>query len=1250
MKRAILKGLSSIVAIGLGASFHGIAFAQAIQPSGIREIQEILREKAGRTPAQRKLDSHLHLAGQVARGALNAQAMPYLANVAKLLKFDGKGRVHVDIRGTVTEALLGQIAALGGTVESSQPKYGAIRAWIPLLKAEALAGRPDVIFIEPAAKAIHNGQLRTHLIESRGGLLLPQRRENLRGRLEAVLPGLAASRAFMTPQGEVLGSAPVDTNGEISEGADLVQNEGFTGSGVKVGVLSDGVDSLATLQAAGDLPANVTVLSGQAGTGDEGTAMLEIIYDLAPGAQLFFATSDGSDAQMATNIQNLAAAGCNIIVDDVTYFNEGVFQDGIIARAVNAVTANAVVYLSSAQNSGNLDSGTSGTWEGDFNGTGGTITVINTDEGKTVTVHAFDATHNYDAITTAGGPTSVKWSDPLGAACNDYDLFILDSTLSSVLESSTNPQNCTTDPYEIVSAPAAGNRIVVVLYSGSARALHVDTERARLAIGTSGATFGHNAAGSAVTVAATHAQSTIFTAGNQSPETYSSDGLRKIFYYPYGTPITPGNFLFNTNGGITLSKVDLTAADCGQSAVTGFNPFCGTSAAAPTAAAIAALVMSADPYLTPSQVISTMKSTALAAHAGFGSRTVGAGIVMANLSVNSVLVPAASISPKSIFFGTEPVGTNSLPRTVTLTNTGNASLSIYSYTIAGANFGDFTVNSTCGAALAAGKSCTFSILFDPTAAGPRKSVLVVSDNAPNSPQRVALTGVGVAATVSPAALNFKSRTVNTTSPSMNATITNNSSVTMHIWQIAITGPNAGDFHYTTNCGGTLAVGASCKVSVTFKPTATGTRTASLLFSDDAGGSPQAVVLTGGGLDNVITIGTGNAVTGNLSASAPAGHCNFAAPSDRYLLDLSGQSTPTVVTFMMTSAALDSFVCVLDASNNLLAQDDDSAGNLNSTTMLSLSPAKYYVEASSFPGTGSGSYKLSALVATIATPDTLNLGDRVVASLSSSAAYGVCSQTYHDPSDRWTFSLTAPTTITIDVSSTSFQTAACLLNSSNGTIAFDDLSGPNTNARLIYQNLGVGTYYLEVSSASSPFAGGPYTLSLQSGLPPGIPISLGQTLSGNLSSSAAYGVCSQTYRDPSDRWQFSLSATTTITITGSSTVFSPTVCLLNSTNGTVKFASGSGSGTATLSYTNLGAGTYYIEVSSASSPFAGGAYTLSLTSGTGMPLTGAGVAAARALSSPSPTSADVTTEADEGPPSGKQKSDDRHPRRRQSVRA
>ena len=360
----------TLAVVGLIAWGNGVVFAQTMHPAAIQQIQTILQEKLNLTPVQQKLDSHIHFAGQALRGAVNSSMIPSLSNMLNLLEFDERGNVLVDIQGTVTPALEFEIASLGGTVESSFPAYGAIRAWIPLLATETLAARPDVTFIKPAAQGTTN-------------------------------------------------SRPINTKALVSHGVNVVLNRGVTGGGVKVGVLSDGVKSLPTLQAAGNLPP-VAVLGGQAGppTGDEGTAMLEIVYDLAPGAQLLFATATNSEASFATNILNLAAAGAKIIVDDWTYYDEGAFQDGIIAQAVNTVTANGVLYLSSAGNSGNRDSGTSGTWEGDFVDSGTSISVINNIEGKTVKVHAFDVTHNYNQVTAAsssGAWTTLKWSGSTGS-------------------------------------------------------------------------------------------------------------------------------------------------------------------------------------------------------------------------------------------------------------------------------------------------------------------------------------------------------------------------------------------------------------------------------------------------------------------------------------------------------------------------------------------------------------------------------------------------------------------------------------------------------------------------------------------------------------------------------------------------------------------------------------------------------------------------------------------------------------------
>ena len=224
----------------------------------------------------------------------------------------------------------------------------------------------------------------------------------------------------------------------------------------------------------------------------------------------------------------------------------------------------------------------------------------------------------------------------------------------------------------------------------------------------------------------------------------------------------------------------------------------------------------------------------------------GIGSVNASNLIATVAPGAAALSPTSVAFGIQPLNTSSSAQNLTLTNTGLGTLTLNSFTITGGNSGDFSVTETCSGTLAAGNSCTLKPTFKPTAAGPRKALLSVSDSAGNTPQTSILTGVGTAASLSPASLPFGNQGVGTSSSAKTVTLKNLGSATMHLWQIAIGGTNAGDFSKTTTCGATLAASATCTVSVTFKPTATGARSASLLFSNDGGGSPQAVALTGTG--------------------------------------------------------------------------------------------------------------------------------------------------------------------------------------------------------------------------------------------------------------------------------------------------------------------------------------------------------------------------------------------------------------------
>jgi len=214
--------------------------------------------------------------------------------------------------------------------------------------------------------------------------------------------------------------------------------------------------------------------------------------------------------------------------------------------------------------------------------------------------------------------------------------------------------------------------------------------------------------------------------------------------------------------------------------------------------------------------------------------------------------PTISLSPTSLAFASTTVGSTTAAQVVTVKNTGTATVTLSSETIAGTNATSFLKSATtCGTTLAAAASCTVSVEFKPTAAGALTGSLSVVDSATGSPQTVALTGTGVApltVSLSPTSLAFASTTVGSTTAAQVVTVKNTGTGTVTLTSETITGTNATSFlKSATTCGTTLAAGASCTVSVEFKPAAAGALTGSLSVADNATGSPQAVALTGTGV-------------------------------------------------------------------------------------------------------------------------------------------------------------------------------------------------------------------------------------------------------------------------------------------------------------------------------------------------------------------------------------------------------------------
>jgi hypothetical protein len=212
------------------------------------------------------------------------------------------------------------------------------------------------------------------------------------------------------------------------------------------------------------------------------------------------------------------------------------------------------------------------------------------------------------------------------------------------------------------------------------------------------------------------------------------------------------------------------------------------------------------------------------------------------------VMPPITFSPPSLSFGKQLLGTTSAAQTVTVSNSGTASLTITTLGIAGANSNDFNQNNNCPispSTFAPGASCQVSTTFSPAALGARKSAINVQDNSGDS-LFVLVTGVGTAVSLSPASLSFPSQSVGTSGTPQTVTLSNLGSNPMNIWQMALRGANAADFSKSSTCGATLAAGNNCGITVTFTPSAAGTRSASLLISDDGGGSPQSVSLSGTG--------------------------------------------------------------------------------------------------------------------------------------------------------------------------------------------------------------------------------------------------------------------------------------------------------------------------------------------------------------------------------------------------------------------
>lgn len=224
------------------------------------------------------------------------------------------------------------------------------------------------------------------------------------------------------------------------------------------------------------------------------------------------------------------------------------------------------------------------------------------------------------------------------------------------------------------------------------------------------------------------------------------------------------------------------------------------------------------------------------------------GIASQPVAVTVGAAPTYTLTPGTLAFGSVYDYEASAPMAATVTNTGTTALPITSITLTGADHGQFSKTTTCGASLAAAAACTISVVFKPTTTGAKSATLSLNAGSGAGTQTVALSGTGAVApyTLSPRSLAFGSVPSGTSSAAQSVTVTNTGASAIPITGITLGGPDHTQFTKTKTCGASLAAGATCTVSVDFSPSATGAMKATLSIKAGGGDGTQTVALTGTG--------------------------------------------------------------------------------------------------------------------------------------------------------------------------------------------------------------------------------------------------------------------------------------------------------------------------------------------------------------------------------------------------------------------
>jgi hypothetical protein len=381
--------------------------------------------------------------------------------------------------------------------------------------------------------------------------------------------------------------------------------------------------------------------------------------------------------------------------------------------------------------------------------------------------------------------------------------------------------------------------------------------------------------------------------------------------------VSPTSLTFASQAvGTSSISQTVTLANSGNADLTGIaialtglngNSFAQTNTCGTTVSAGKSCVISV--VFTPAAAGNASATLTVTDNAGTSPQSVG----LSGTAPLPPSVPGATLSPASLTFASQAVGTSSISQTVTLANSGNADLTGIAIALTGANANSFAQTNSCGTTVSAGKSCVISVVFTPAAAGNASATLTVTDNAGTSPQSVGLSGTAPlppsvpGATLSPASLSFASQSVGTSSISQTVTLANSGNADLTGIAIALTGANANSFAQTNTCGTTLSAGKSCVISVVFTPAAAGDASATVTVTDNAGTSPQSVGLSGTAPQPsfVIAAQTGGSASSTVTVGQPATYALFITPINGYsgTLALSCNNLPMNATCTFTPASL-----------------------------------------------------------------------------------------------------------------------------------------------------------------------------------------------------------------------------------------------------------------------------------------------------------------------------------------------------------